>query len=125
MGIINKNKNILIVGVGILILISFLLCSHSIPVDHDGGQHTTSDCVFVISGLSTISKTLLGIAIILFFLGLNFLSNFYKKNKFFKLEQNILNSFLLRPLIYPPNSSLFEAFRKGIIHSKIYPFVVV
>ena len=118
-------KKVVVVGISVLVLLSFLVCSHSLPVNHDSGQHSISDCSFIATGIPTISKTVLGIAGLLLLLGLGFVSNFYRQDNLFKIDRNILNHLSPPPLTYPPGNSLFEAFRKGILHPQIYSFVVV
>ena len=118
-------KKVLLVGIGMLVLLSFLVCSHSVPMSHDGGQHSISDCSFIATGIPTISKTVLGIAGLLLLLGLGFVSNLFGQDKIFKIDRSILGNLSPPPLTYPPGNSLLEAFRKGIIHTQLYSFVVV
>ena len=121
---VGRNK-IIVIGVSIFILLTFLICSHSLPVNHDGGHSIISECSSAIAGLPTISKTTLGILGLLLLLGLGFVGRFYTQDTLFKIDQSILNNWSPPPLGYPSNNSLSEAFRKGIIHSQIYSFVVV
>jgi len=118
-------KKVVVVGIGILVLLSFLVCSHSIPINHDGGQCSTSDCTYLASGLPTNSQIVLSVTGLLFLFGLAFIRNFHRQNNFSSTNQSTLSYLSPPPLTYPPGNSLFEAFRKGIIHSQIYSFVVV
>ena len=121
---VGRNK-IIVIGISIFVLLTFLICSHSLPVNHDDGHSIISDCSTVVAGLPSISKTILGISGLLLLLGLGFIRTFYSQSNLFERNRNILNNWSPPPLGYPPNNSLFEAFRKGIIHSQIYSFVVV
>ena len=117
---VGRNK-IIVVGISVFILLTFLICSHSLPINHDSGHSIISECSTVVAGIPTV----LGISGLLLLLGLGFVNRFRSQYGLSKIDQNILNNWPPPPLGHSLNNSLSEAFRKGIIHSQIYSFVVV